>query len=50
MCSDGLQHITTTIDSDLPHLTEYQQIASDEIVLTLHDEGNNGRLFKMPAW
>jgi uncharacterized protein YydD (DUF2326 family) len=50
--SAGLQHIVTLIDSDLP-LTEagtkfaFQQ---SEIILLLHDEGDAGRLFKMPVW
>ncbi|MBF0320431.1 MAG: DUF2326 domain-containing protein [Nitrospirae bacterium] len=49
---NGIQHIITLIDSDLP-----QQISSEEtlfedseIVLKLHDENDSGRLFKMPPW
>jgi len=45
----GLQQIITAIDSDLP-LTEEQLFQADEIVLRLNDEGDHGRLFKMPAW
>jgi uncharacterized protein YydD (DUF2326 family) len=48
----GLQPIITLIDSDLPILTENNSsvFTSDEIVLTLHDEGDHGRLFKMKTW
>ena len=48
----NIQPIITLIDSDLP-----EQIDSDtavfnksEIILTLHDENDDGRLFKMPSW
>lgn len=48
----GIQHVITLIDSDLP-----AQFADDsllfeeaEIVLRLHDEGVQGRLFKMQTW
>lgn len=47
----GLQPVITLIDSDLPtqdkdaHLFE-----AEEIILTLHDEGVQGRLFKMETW
>lgn len=46
-----LQPIITLIDSDLP--TRFDNAAvftADEIVVTLHDEGVLGRLFKMDAW
>jgi len=48
----GLQPIITLIDSDLPARAadELRVFSSDEIVLTLHDEGRHGRLFKMKAW
>jgi uncharacterized protein YydD (DUF2326 family) len=47
----GLQPVITLIDSDLPaRPTDEPVFAQDEIVLTLHDEGDQGRLFKMRAW
>lgn len=48
----GLQPIITLIDSDLPARAEGDGpvFAADEIVVTLHDEGDHGRLFKMKAW
>ena len=48
----GLQPIITLIDSDLPvrAVDEGQVFSSDEVVITLHDEGEQGRLFKMKAW
>jgi uncharacterized protein YydD (DUF2326 family) len=47
----GIQSIVTLIDSDLPKRPADQPFFdSDEIVLLLHDEGENGRLFKMASW
>lgn len=47
----GLQPVITLIDSDLPPRTDDQPVFSDEeIILTLHDESEQGRLFKMRAW
>lgn len=47
----GLQPVITVIDSDLPARTGDEPVfAVDEIVLALHDEGDQGRLFKMRAW
>lgn len=47
----GLQPIITLIDSDLPPRAEDEPVfASEEIVVTLHDEGDDGRLFKMSSW
>lgn len=47
----GLQHMITLIDSDLPGRTGDERVfADDEIILTLHDESEEGRLFKMRAW
>lgn len=43
----GVQQIVTAIDSDLPDSTLFHP---DEIVRLLHDDGENGRLFKMPSW
>lgn len=48
----GLQPVITLIDSDLPTRSEGEAavFAPDEIVVTLHDEGDSGRLFKMTGW
>lgn len=48
----GLQPIITLIDSDLPVRTGENEsvFGRDEIVLSLHDENEQGRLFKMKAW
>lgn len=48
----GLQPIITLIDSDAPPLPEdgSPAFSTEEIVATLHDQGNNGRLFRMKAW
>lgn len=48
----GLQPIITLIDSDLPFRDKEggPVFVDEEIVLTLHDEGDQGRLFKMKTW
>lgn len=48
----GLQPIITLIDSDLPVRPDDDEAVfnADEIVVTLHDESEQGRLFKMRAW
>lgn len=48
----GLQPIITLIDSDLPLRPDDDEAVfnADEIVVTLHDESEQGRLFKMRAW
>lgn len=48
----GIQPIITLIDSDLPIRGEPQGPVFDatEVVLALHDENEQGRLFKMRAW
>ena len=48
----GIQPIITLIDSDLPAREENDGPVFDEseIVLTLHDEDERGRLFKMRSW
>ncbi|MFH0782591.1 MAG: DUF2326 domain-containing protein [Pseudomonadota bacterium] len=48
----GLQPIITLIDSDLPTRSDKSPpvFDKDEIVLTLHDENEKGRLFKMKSW
>jgi uncharacterized protein YydD (DUF2326 family) len=48
----GIQVIITLIDSDLPTRSDDSEeiFQRSEIVLTLHDESDQGRLFKMDAW
>lgn len=48
----GLQPIITLIDSDLPTRADADEpvFAAAEVVVTLHDEGEHGRLLKMKAW
>jgi uncharacterized protein YydD (DUF2326 family) len=48
----GLQFVITLIDSELPARAKGDEsiFADEEIVLRLHDEGPEGRLFKMAAW
>ena len=48
----GIQPIITLIDSDLPVQGEKDPpvFGNSEIVLVLHDENEQGRLFKMRAW
>jgi uncharacterized protein YydD (DUF2326 family) len=49
MTDNKIQYIMTLIEADLPRDRHQKLINFDEneIVLRLHDEGNNGRLFKM---
>ncbi|MFB2579492.1 MULTISPECIES: DUF2326 domain-containing protein [unclassified Acinetobacter] len=44
----GIQIIATTINSEIQGLAE--PLHDSEVILTLHDDGQNGRLFKMPIW
>ena len=48
----GLQPIITLIDSDLPIRAESDLPVFDEseVVLSLHDENEQGRLFKLRTW
>jgi hypothetical protein len=48
----GLQPIITLIDSDLPARTNEDEpvLTAEEIVVTLHDEGDHGKLFKIREW
>jgi uncharacterized protein YydD (DUF2326 family) len=48
----GLQPTITLIDSDLPPRDDEGDpvFLEGEIILTLHDEGEQGRLFKMRSW
>jgi uncharacterized protein YydD (DUF2326 family) len=52
VASGQLQYILTLIDSDLPRDAEQKRLefGEDEIVLHLHDDGDDGRLFKMPEF
>ena len=51
-CKLGVQHIVTVIESELPTLRTGKRFAfaPEEITLSLTDEGDNGRLFKIPPW
>lgn len=44
---NGIQYILTAIDSDIPFRYVFRD---EEIILTLHDKGIEGRLFKMKLW
>lgn len=48
----GIQIVITLIDSDLPpQAKKDKQVFDDhDIILTLHDENEQGRLFKMRSW
>ncbi len=48
----GLQPIITLIASDMPPAADAEGpvFAPEEVVLTLHDEGPEGRLFRIKAW
>ena len=47
----GIQQIVTLIDTDMPPDIDGKPVFSDdEIVLRLHDEGADGRLFKIRSW
>jgi uncharacterized protein YydD (DUF2326 family) len=51
-CNAGLQQIITLIDSDLPVDAAGQRlkVPHSEIIRLLHDEGADGRLFRMAQW
>ncbi|SDS42628.1 Uncharacterized protein YydD, contains DUF2326 domain [Brevibacterium sandarakinum] len=47
----GIQQIVTLIDTDMPPDVDGTPVFSeDEIVLRLHDEGPQGRLFRLRSW
>jgi uncharacterized protein YydD (DUF2326 family) len=48
----GIQPVFSLLDSDLPSALNSGSgtLRSEDIVLTLHDEGEQGRLFRMPSW
>jgi uncharacterized protein YydD (DUF2326 family) len=50
--ASGLQPIVSLLDSDLPAPLDENSLtlSQKDIVLPLHDEGEDGRLFKMPGW
>ena len=52
LADEGLQQIVTVIDSDLPITKDGERfkVTDEEIVLHLHDDGPDGRLFRMDTW
>jgi len=48
----GLQPVITALDSDLPEPIDSSgtAIRSEDVILTLHDEGASGRLFRVEPW
>ena len=48
----GIQPIISLLNTDLPSPvgTSSDTLTPDEVVSLLHDEGDDGRLFKMPPW
>jgi uncharacterized protein YydD (DUF2326 family) len=48
----GIQSVITLIDSDLPPRAEKEGpvFTIEELILTLHDEDEQGRLFRMNPW
>lgn len=50
--SYGLQPVISLLDSDLPAEldTDPKTISTSDIILTLHDQDQNGLLFRMPTW
>jgi uncharacterized protein YydD (DUF2326 family) len=49
----GIQIVITSIDSDLPRRNKDNvepMFTQEQIVLNLHDENQQGRLFKMASW
>ncbi len=49
MMHNNFQYIGTLIDSELPN-QDVSIFKEDEIILTLHDDGQSGQLFKIPTW
>jgi uncharacterized protein YydD (DUF2326 family) len=51
LASEGLQPVITLIDAELPKEEGEAAVLEDaEVILTLHDQGDDGRLFRMRAW
>ena len=50
--SYGIQPIITVLDSDLPASIDEtpRTVARSDVIVTLHDDGKDGRLFKMEPW
>ncbi|HEH9402252.1 TPA: DUF2326 domain-containing protein, partial [Aeromonas sobria] len=49
--TNELQFIITVLDSDLPLIDDKKTyFSSNEIIRELNDHGDNGRLFRMPAF
>lgn len=50
--SGRIQYILSIIDSDIPRDSDGNRIefTNDEIILRLHDDGDDGRLFKIPEF
>ncbi|MEU4445461.1 DUF2326 domain-containing protein [Actinosynnema sp. NPDC050801] len=48
----GIQPVISVLDSDVPVPTGSTEAAIDDsdVIALLHDEGDNGRLFKMTPW
>ena len=48
----GIQHIITCIDSEVPTTADHIPYGfhDDEIILRLHDDGPQGRLFMIDSW
>lgn len=49
LSSNGLQYIGTLIDSEIPAANE-NFFRDKEVILKLHDDGIDGKLFKMESW
>lgn len=51
-CDNNFQSIITLIDTDLPERADESDtvFSENEIALVLHDEGDQGRLFKIKRW
>jgi uncharacterized protein YydD (DUF2326 family) len=47
--NNEFQYIGTLIDSELPNQNQ-KYFTDDEVILTLHDDGESGKLFKIPNW
>jgi len=46
----GLQPVVTALSNDLPEAAAEAALTAREMILTLHDDGEAGRLFKVPSW
>lgn len=48
---NGIQQIITLIDSEEPKLPDGIDLFDEtEVIVRLHDQGQDGRLFRMPSW